>query len=165
MPKQKYPTSKEIQEQENHPAIMPENDTYLDEDDPELERNALVKAEHYEEDEPIFPGGPLMSEVKSWEKQAKDRGQAHNIFATTVSKDSIVIWRTLTRVEYKDIVSVPDTDPMQREEMICEQVVLWPKPFNYAVMSKGLAGVPALVAEQCMNASGFSREIGYQPLF
>ena len=166
--KQKYPTTEEIaqqQEESPHPALDPDGDAYLNEQETLEEDGAFVKAEHYADDVPIFPGGPLMSEVKSWEKQAKDRGEAHNIFVTPVSKNMTVIWRTLTRVEYKDIVSTPDTDPMQREEMICEQVVLWPKPFNYSVMSKGLAGVPALIAEQVMNASGFSREIGYQPLF
>lgn len=131
----------------------------------ETERNPWIKAEHFEEDVPIFPGGPLTSEVHSWQKQVDDQGEGHNLFITQVSESYYIIWRTITRMEYKEIVSIPNTDPLQREEMICEQVVLWPQPFTYSVMSKGLGGVPSLIAEQCMAASGFNRDIYYQPLF
>jgi hypothetical protein len=125
----------------------------------------FVKDGMFKEDQPIFPGGPLMSEVHSWQKQIADQGMGHRLFVTQVAPDFIVIWRTLSRTEYKEIVAVPNTDPLQREEMICEQCVLWPRDFNYAVMAQGLAGVPSLIAEQIMTASGFDRAIGYQPLF
>lgn len=173
--KQKLPTSEELAAMSDEPELSPEEQAYMLEQHHqehlesqvpnELQQNPYIKAEHYEEDDPIFPGGPLYSELQAWKKQASDRGDGHDVYITQLSPNFAVIWRSLSRIEYKEIVSIPDTNPLQREEMICEQCVLWPQPFNYAVQSKGLAGVPSLVAEQIMAASGFSHNITYQPLF
>lgn len=140
-----------------------------DEERPEFTREVnmepFIKAERFKDDEPIFPGGPLLSQVKSWYTMTQKQGMGHNVYITPYSKDLIVIWRTLSRSEYKEITSMKNTDPLQREEMICEQCVLWPQPFHYVVQAKGLAGIPSLIATHIMIASGFDRSVGFQPLF
>lgn len=101
-------------------------------------------------DKPIFPGGPMASEVESWKKQYAE------VYLTEVAYDFFV-WRPLNRYEYKHLMAIPDIDPLQREELICEQCVLWPKEFSFDQIANGKAGIPALLAEQIMQASGFDR--------
>lgn len=109
-------------------------------------------------DEPIVPGGPLRSEVESWKKQFG------NVYAVqlSVSNDeddpAIYIWRPLNRAEYKAILALKNTDPLQREEMICETCVLWPKGFTYEVIASGKAGIPSTLAELIMSTSGFIQD-------
>lgn len=56
---------------------------------------------------------------------------------------------------------MPNTDPLQREEIICETCVLLPENYNYEAMARDKAGAPALLAEQIMQASGFIEN--YEP--
>jgi len=98
----------------------------------------------------IFPGGPLRSQIDSWKKQ-------HNEVYMTEIGEEVYIWRPLNRFEYKTIVALKNTDPLQREELICEQCVLYPLEYDISAMANGKAGVPALLAESIMEASGFTR--------
>ena len=117
-------------------------------------------------DGPIFPGGPLVSQVTSWKKQFAITDASGNIvregeiYVTKVG-NQYYVWRPLTRYEYKQIVNMPNPDPLQREELICETCVLWPENYNYEAMAKDKAGVPALLAQQIMEASGFVEN--YEP--
>lgn len=128
-----------------------------EEDDIEMEYE-LPHFNPYEEqeDELAFPEfgekSPRMSQIQSWKKQFGE------IFCTPdPTGDGVYVWRCLNRYEYKQILSIPNTDPLQREEMICEQCVLWPENFTYETMAKGKAGIPAMLAEQIMEYSGFTR--------
>lgn len=154
------------EEQDNVSNVF--EDLELDEEeqlDEPLEKPRFVDPTQYKEDAPLFPGGPLMSELKGWEKMVKNQGPAHNVYITPVTDDFVVIWRTMNRVEYKEIVAIPGTTPLQREEMICEQCVLYPKKYNFETMAKGLGGLPSSLAKQIMEASGFFLQTNYQPLF
>lgn len=122
----------------------------------------FVRADQMTEDTPIFPGGPMWSQVLVWKKMAEENG--HFIGITEFGGQRF-IWRTINRVEYKEIVATPNTDPLMREEMICEMAVLWPRPFTTEQMAKGRAGLPTLLAQQIMLASGFDRAVSYRPLF
>jgi len=118
------------------------------------------------EDSPIFPGGPLVSQITSWKKQFGVTDMEGNLFKegeVYVSQfgNQQFVWRPLTRYEYKQIVNLPNTDPLQREEIICETCVLWPEGYNYEMMAKDKAGIPALLAQQIMEASGFVES--YEP--
>jgi len=112
------------------------------------------------QDAPIFPGGPLASQISSWKKQFATTTldgeiiKEGEIYVSRIGNDHY-IWRPLTRYEYKQIVALPNTDPLQREEIICETCVLWPENYNYESMARDKAGVPALLAIQIMEASGF----------
>jgi hypothetical protein len=116
------------------------------------------------QDRPLFEGGPLISQVQSWKKQFGTTDQEGNviqegeIYLTQIGEDRFV-WRPLNRYEYKEILALPNTDPLQREEIICQTCVLWPEGYNYEAMARGKAGIPALLAEQIMEASGFTNQL------
>lgn len=109
---------------------------------------------HYEgvdeEDERLWPGGPRKSEVESWKKQYTDI-----YIADDIDPAEVFVYRTINRYEYKAIVATPNTDPLMREEMICEQCVLFPYEYSYSSMSNGNAGNVSTLAEQILTMSGF----------
>ncbi|MNP27516.1 hypothetical protein D3C76_1204320 [compost metagenome] len=106
-------------------------------------------------DEPLFPGGPLITDVNSWKKQFEVDG--HSIHLSEDIGGQNFIWRTLARTEYREIMNLPNTDPLQREEIICEICVLFPYEYNFASMAAQKAGVPAVLAEQILHESGFRK--------
>lgn len=103
-------------------------------------------------DEALWPGGPLLSELESWKKQFTDIYMADDIDPNT-----IFIYRTINRYEYKAIIAAPNTDPLMREEMICEQCVLFPYEYSYGLMSNGNAGNVTTLAEHILTSSGFTK--------
>lgn len=102
------------------------------------------------QDGPIFAGGPLESQVIAWKKQFG------RIYSTEIDGE-VFIWRTINRFEYKELMSVANTNELMREEMICETCVLFPYDYTYEAMVNGAGGVPSLLAEQIMQKSGFTR--------
>lgn len=103
------------------------------------------------EDEYLFENGPLASEVESWKKQFE------GVYLVDDISDDVYIYRTLNRYEYKAIMATPNTDPLMREEMICETCVLFPYNYSYEKMSTNNAGIVSTLAEHIMSTSGFSR--------
>lgn len=122
--------------------------------------NDEFQGNELETDREVFIGGPLVSELQSWKKQFAIYDRAGKmihegqVFLTSVS-GGMFVWRCLSRIEYKRIVATPNTDPLQREELICETAVLWPPDYDYQTMAGGPAGVPAMLSQQIMVASGF----------
>ena len=45
--------------------------------------------------------------------------------------------------------------PLMREEMICEQCVLFPREYGYGTMSNDGAGIPTTLSELILSSSGF----------
>lgn len=104
------------------------------------------------EDERLWPGGPLKSEVESWKKQFTDV-----YLADDIDPNIVFVYRPINRYEYKTIVAALNTDPLMREEMICEQCVLFPYEYSYGMMSNGNAGNVSTLSEQILIMSGFSK--------
>ena len=123
----------------NDTSQMP---NYYEEEYPQIEHN----------DEVLFDGGPMISEIESWKKQYDAV-----YIVDDIPGDMIYIYRTLNRFEYKSIMAQQNTDPLMREEMICETCVLFPQDFSFAAMSNMDAGVPSILAEHIMETSGFTR--------
>lgn len=103
-------------------------------------------------DERLFPGGPNKSEVESWKKQYDAL-----YIVDDLPGDKVFIYRTINRYEYKAIMATPNTDPLMREEMICEQCVLFPYEYSYGQMANGDAGVVTVIAQHVMETSGFTK--------
>jgi hypothetical protein len=103
-------------------------------------------------DLPIFPGGPVQSQVDSW-KQAYANCK---IFIIELAEE-MYIYRTLNRHEYKQIVEY-DINQLTREEVICKTCTLWPIDFGYKQMANGKAGVPSTYASIIMESSGFTKQ-------
>lgn len=107
----------------------------------------------------IFPGGPNKAMLDSWKKQ----WEGYGMFITEIA-DIKFVFRTLNRVEYKQIVALQNIDALQREEIICETVTLWPLQFTWDEMATGKAGIPSTYAEIIMSKSGFTKEYSIQVL-
>lgn len=115
--------------------------------EPEREYNNPI---HTEEEE-LLPG-LFQSDIDSWKKQVGDVWMAD-------IKGEQFIYRTLQRYEYKEIVAIPNTDPLMREEMICEYCVMYPQGYDFASMANKKAGIPAVLSEVIMEHSGFTRDV------
>lgn len=102
----------------------------------------------------LFPGGPTLDQVEEWRSRYKD------IYLTEFDEGDVIIWRTLVRKEYKEIMKINGADSYYKEERICEKVVLYPKDFGFMSMAQGKAGIPTLVAELVMEKSGFQAKTG-----
>lgn len=113
------------------------------------------EAEEKDEGEtPVFPGGPKANLVEKWKSQYKA------IYLTEFDEDTVFIWRSLSRKEYKDVMKIDNADQFYREERICEKCVLWPQGYSFLSMGSGKAGVPSFIAEQIMDKSGFIAKTG-----
>lgn len=105
----------------------------------------------FAQDRPAFDGGPLESEIIAWKKQFG------RVYLTELEGD-VYIWRTINRFEYKEVMGVPNTNELSREEMICEVCVLFPHDYSYEHMVNAPGGIPSMIAEQIMQKSGFTRK-------
>lgn len=127
--------------------------------------NAFNYGSHDEEDSlvdgdyRIFANGPFYSQVNSWKKQWENG----KVFVVNLDERTFV-FRTLQRFEYKQIVSQLNTDALQREEVICETVVLWPDNYTWKVMATQDAGLPSSLAEVIMEKSGFTKDYAIKVL-
>ena len=98
----------------------------------------------------IYPGGPYQSQINSWKKQFGE------VYMLDIN-DERFVWRTINRYEYKEIVAITNTDPLMREEMICETCVLYPPEYDFERMANEKGGTPSALSEAIMEKSGFTR--------
>lgn len=115
--------------------------------------------EDLDDNEPIWEDGPVAGQIKEWKKQFGD------VYVTSISFDKHVVWRVLNRNEYKQIVkkmeqlvqagSLTSAEAnMWNEETIAELCILFPK-FDKKTLSGAMAGMPSLIAQEVLEASGF----------
>lgn len=115
--------------------------------------------EDIEDEVPLWENGPLAGTVKEWKRLYGD------VYITSISFDKHIVWRTLSRVEYKQIVKKMENliqsgemssaeANMWNEETIAELCILFPE-MNANSMSSVLAGLPSLIAQEVLEASGF----------
>lgn len=104
----------------------------------------------------IGDSGPSLSEIESWKEQYEMEGL--NIWIVDdLPGDTIFVYRDINRYEYKSIHAAPNTDPLMREELICQQCILWPMDFSFELMSSTRAGVISVLAQHILETSGFTR--------
>jgi hypothetical protein len=101
------------------------------------------------QDELLFPGGPSMTEFMAWQKEYPDM-----FVVDDLPDGNIYIYRTITRYEYKVLQSLPNTDPLQREELIIDKCLLYPI-ITYEDMSNAMAGIISTLAQHILGSSGF----------
>lgn len=111
------------------------------------------------DDQEIWDNGPKAGIVKEWKKQYGD------IYITSITYDKHIIWRVLNRAEYKQIVkkmeqlvqagqlSTAEAN-LWNEETIAELCMLYPK-FDKNNAVGFMAGLPSLIAQEVLEASGF----------
>lgn len=108
-------------------------------------------------DEPLFPGGPGKSQIQTWKKE----WDGYELYVTEVLTDKF-IFRTLNRYEYKQLVSLDKVDALQREEIICQTVTLWPQNYSWDSMATTKAGIPSTYSNIIMEKSGFTKDYAIQ---
>lgn len=124
----------------------------------EVDPEAFVALEDLPPETEIFPDGPTAAQVIEW------KNEYGPIYTTIVTLDKIVVWRTLNREEYRAHVRQMEDLAAQNvssseltlinEESIAMRCILFPKLSRQALMSE-LAGIPAVISEEVMSASGF----------
>lgn len=107
----------------------------------------------------LWEGGPNFKQINAWKDQFGD------VYVTSINQDNHIVWRTLTRFEYrrlmKNMEQLLSTGQhtqvqanMDNEESIAELCILYPE-YSRQNGSAALAGIASTVAQQVMDASGF----------
>lgn len=134
--------------------INEENQEILEENNKKIIKTE--RGETFTEEEwvtPIFDGGPTRQEVEEW----KDK---YGSIYYTPFENGHFIWRTLTRQEYRQVVTDDTLTLHDREEKFTDMCVLFPRNFESSKMDKGNAGVASVLAEMIMEKSGFVAQTG-----
>lgn len=117
------------------------------------------EVEDLPDDEEIWEGGPTAGVIKVW------KAKHGEVYVTSISFDKHIVWRTLTRLEYKQLVKKMEQliqsgqlssaeANMWNEEAITELCILYPS-FDKESLTKEMAGLPSLIAQEVLEASGF----------
>jgi len=133
-------------------------DVTFDSSEPQQSEDAVM-IEDLDDSEELWDGGPNAGMVKEWKEQYGE------IYVTSVSYDHHIIWRVLNRMEYKQIVKKMEQlvesgklssaeANMWNEEVVAKTCILYPTIENGDV-SNLMAGVPSLIAQEVLEASGF----------
>ncbi|HDR4861037.1 MULTISPECIES: hypothetical protein [Bacillus] len=97
---------------------------------------------------PVIKNGPTRCEVEEWKERYG------GIYFTPFEGETF-IWRTLKRPEYREIIRDQALTALDREEMLTEKCVLFPRNFTIEKMLKSKAGIPSILSEMIMDKSGF----------
>lgn len=111
------------------------------------------------DEEEIWPNGPTAGQIKMWKKEYGE------VYVTSISFEKHIAWRPLSRLEYKNLVrkmeqlvqggqlSTSEAN-LWNEEAITELCILFPS-YDAAAMTKEMAGLPSLISQEVLEASGF----------
>jgi hypothetical protein len=115
--------------------------------------------EDLDDAEEIWDNGPTAGMIKSWKALHGD------VYVTSLTFDKHVVWRTLARNEYKQLVkkmeqlvqagqlSTAEAN-LWNEEAITEICLLFPD-YTKVSMAEDMAGIPSLLSQEILEASGF----------
>ena len=115
--------------------------------------------EELADDQVIFDNGPTAGQIKAWKKQHGE------VYVTSISFDKHIVWRVLSRIEYKQLVKKMETlmqagqlsnaeANMWNEEAISELCILFPS-YDKQALTGDMAGLPSLISQEVLEASGF----------
>jgi hypothetical protein len=115
--------------------------------------------EDLDDAEEIWDNGPTAGMIKEWKSLHGD------VYVTSLTFDKHVVWRTLARSEYKQLVkkmeqlvqagqlSTAEAN-LWNEEAITEICLLFPD-YTKVSMADDMAGIPSLISQEILEASGF----------
>ena len=124
-----------------------------------VDEDEFVAIENMPDDAELWLGGPKIAEIKAWKQQYE------NVYVTSITFEKHVVWRTLNRAEYKahmrNMEKLVDSGTLSQtaaglynEEAIAELCILFPK-YDRKNSGNEMAGVPSIIAQEVMEASGF----------
>lgn len=153
------PEVKQVEEEEVQEETAPEPeegavDTQVEDDDEDLDG---VPLESLDPEEELWEGGPTVGQALEW------KNQYGRLFITSLDYDDHILWRPLLRSEYKNhvrhIEKLTSSGKMSQfeanllnEELLAQTCMLWPM---FDPNEESLAGIPAIIAQEIMEASGF----------
>jgi len=119
-----------------------------------------LAVEELNPDEKLWADGPTAGQAKEWKDKYGD------VYVTSVTTDYHVAWRTLNRSEFKAVVkqieqlvasgNVTQSEAeMVNEELVTQICALFPS-FTNKDFAGNLAGLPSILSQQIMAASGFT---------
>jgi hypothetical protein len=141
---------------EAYVIVSEQEDVEKEEDDLEDEPTSV---EDLPDDERVWPDGPTAGQIKAWKKEHGE------VYVTSISYDKHIAWRPLSRLEYKALVRKMEQlvqsgqlsnaeANLWNEEAIAEICVLYPS-YDKESMTKEMAGLPSLISQEVLEASGF----------
>ncbi len=118
-----------------------------------------MKIKDFSDQELIWPNGPTAGMIKEWKQQFGD------VYVTSITHNKHVVWRTLSRLEYKNLVrkmeqliqagqlSLAEAQ-FWNEETIAHICCLYPAYDRQSIVAD-LPTLPSLIAQEVLEASGF----------
>lgn len=154
--------NEELKADESLVFTVEETESTLEDSDKleiEFEKDEPNSVEDLPDDELVWPDGPTAGQIKMWKKEYGD------VYVTSISYDKHIAWRPLNRLEYKALVKKMEQlvqsgqlgtaeANLWNEEAISELCVLFPS-YDKSSMTKEMAGLPSLIAQEVLEASGF----------
>lgn len=153
--------SEELQEMSGADEAYEIYETEQTEEESAAEEQAkeINSVEDLSDEELIWPGGPTAGMIKAWKQEYGD------VYVTSITYDKHIAWRTLTRLEYKNLVRKMEQlmeagqlssaeANLWNEEAIAEICCLYPA-YDRQTITADLAGLPSLIAQEVLEASGF----------
>jgi hypothetical protein len=118
-----------------------------------------IPVESLPDDQPIWEDGPTAGMIKAWKQEFGE------IYVTSITFDKHIVWRVLNRLEYKNLVKKMEQlvqagqlssaeANMWNEEAIAELCILFPQ-YDKIEMNGIMAGIPSLISQEVLEASGF----------
>jgi len=145
------------------PDVDEMDDTDVVEDTPD-ETSTEDEEEEYDienmdPEDTLWEDGPTFGQIKAWKEEYGD------VYVTSVTPTSHIVWRTVTRFEYRNMVKnleqaistgqVTQAEAnLNNEESLAELCVLYP-PYSRVNSTGVMAGVASTIAQQVMEASAF----------
>lgn len=138
---------------------LPEEEAVVEEIAEETDEVEEYDSTKMDPEEELFPGGPNFAQINAWKEKFGD------IYVTSVTPDKHVVWRTMTRFEYRNLIknmeqaiasgAVSQAQAnLDNEESIAELCVLFPE-YSRLNATGELAGVASTISQQVMEASAF----------
>jgi hypothetical protein len=124
-----------------------------------VDPSQATTVEELSDDVEIFENGPTAGQIKFWKKEFGE------VYVTSVSFDKHIVWRVLSRIEYKQLVKKMEQmmqagqmtsaeANMWNEEAIAELCILFPS-YDKRALTEDMAGLPSLISQEVLEASGF----------
>lgn len=133
----------------------------VDDPSPEVgDEDEGVQVESLPADEELWEGGPTAGDVVAWKKEHGE------VYLTSITLDKHIIWRPIRRSEYREHIKnmellvdsgklSPADANLYNEEAIAELCILFPE-YDRNEKLFGLAGIPAIISQEVLEASGFT---------
>ena len=132
---------------------------YSDDSNTIKDISEATSVEELADDQVIFDKGPTAGQIKNWKKSHGE------VYVTSISFEKHIVWRVLSRLEYKVLVKKMEAliqagqlsnaeANMWNEEAIAELCILFPT-YDKQSLTGDLAGLPSLISQEVLEASGF----------